>query len=142
MVAEWMVNPARVFWERGKDGRGCALGKEDGDLVFVDREEEQGGGLAVGVGEVCAFEGGVGWEGCCIGEVEAEGEAALEPGFDGVAVGRDDLGVWLRWRGWRGAGREVRRRGCWFDGALRQPRSETASRMAAAIAAHVVGRME
>ncbi len=26
-----------------------------------------------------------------VGKVEAEGETALEPGFDGVAVGGDDL---------------------------------------------------
>ena len=68
-----------------------ALREEDGDLVFVDGEEEQGGGLAVEVGEVCAFEGGVGGQGVGVGEVEAEGKTTLEPGFDGVAVGGDDL---------------------------------------------------
>ncbi len=78
-------------WERCEGGAGGALREEDGDLVFVDGEEEQGGGLAVEVGEVGAFEGGVGWQRCGVGEVEAEGETALEPGFDGVAVGGDDL---------------------------------------------------
>ncbi len=78
------------------------MGEEDGDLVFVDGEEELGGGFAVEVGEVCAFEGGVGGQGFGVGEVEAEGETALEPGFDGVAVGGDDL-----WGGCGGEGGEM-----------------------------------
>ena len=45
----------------GEGGAGCPLREEDGDLVFVDGEEKQGGGLTVEVGEVCPFEGGVGW---------------------------------------------------------------------------------
>ena len=77
--------------ECGEGGAGGALREEDGDFVFVDGEEEQGGGLVVEVGEVGAFEGGVGGQGVGVGEVEAEGETALEPGFDGVAVGGDDL---------------------------------------------------
>ena len=91
MVAVWRVKPARVLRQRGEGGAVGALGEEDGDLVFVDGEEEQGCGLAVEVGEVCAFEGGVGGQGCGVGQVKAEGETALEPGFDGVAVGGDDL---------------------------------------------------
>ena len=75
------------FWKRGKDGSGRPLDEEDRDLVFVDCEEEQSCGLAVEVGEICALERGVGWESFQIGEIEAEGETALEPGFDGVAVG-------------------------------------------------------
>ena len=59
--------------------------------MFVDGEEEQGRGLAVEIGEVGAFEGRVGGQGCGVGEVEAEGETALEPGLDGVAIGGDDL---------------------------------------------------
>jgi len=78
-------------WKRGEAGAGGSLREEDGDFVLVDCEEEQSRGLAIEVGEVGAFEGGIGGEGGGIGEVEAEGEAALEPGFDGVAVGGDDL---------------------------------------------------
>ena len=77
--------------QRGEGGAGGSLREEDGDFVLVDGEEEKGGGLAVEVGEVGAFEGGVGWEAGGVGEVEAEGETALEPGFDGVAIGGDDL---------------------------------------------------
>ena len=47
--------------QRGEGRAGGSLGEEDGDLVFVDGEEEQSGRLAVEVSEVCAFEGGVGW---------------------------------------------------------------------------------
>ena len=47
--------------QRGEGGTGSPLREEDGDLVFVDVEEKQGGGLTVEVGEVCPFEGGVGW---------------------------------------------------------------------------------
>ena len=79
-------------WERGEGGAGRSLREENGNLVLVDGEEEQGRGLAVEVGEVGAFEGGVGGEGGGVGEVEAEGETALEPGLDGVAVGGDHLG--------------------------------------------------
>jgi len=46
--------------QRGEGGAVGALREEDRDLVFVDGEEEQGRGLAVEIGEVCAFEGGVG----------------------------------------------------------------------------------
>ena len=46
---------------RGEGGAGSPLREEDGDLVFVDSEEKQGGGLTVEVREVCPFEGGVGW---------------------------------------------------------------------------------
>ena len=77
--------------ERGAGGASGSLREEDGDLVLMDGEEEKGRGLAVEVGEVGAFEGGVGGQGGGVGEVEAEGETALEPGFDGVAVGGDDL---------------------------------------------------
>jgi hypothetical protein len=35
----------------------------NGDLLFVDGEEEQGCGLIVEVGEVGAFEGGAGLQG-------------------------------------------------------------------------------
>ena len=102
---------AQVWCGGGVEGEACAgggerregeasgsLGEEDGDLVLVDGEEEKGRGLAVEVGEVGAFEGGVGGKGGGVGEVEAEGETALEPGFDGVAIGGDDL--------WGGCGRE------------------------------------
>jgi hypothetical protein len=78
--------------ECGERGAGRSLREEEGDLVLVDGEEEKGRGLAVEVGEVGAFEGGVGGEGGGVGEVKAEGEMALEPGFDGVTVGGDDLG--------------------------------------------------
>ena len=84
----------------GEGGAGGSLREEEGDLVLVDGEEEKSGGLAVQVGEVGAFEGGVGGHGRGVGEVEAEGETALEPGFDGVAVGGDDL----RGRGARDGG--------------------------------------
>src|ERR1700733_7867981 len=47
--------------QSGKGGASGALREEDGDLVFVDGEEEQSGGLAVEVGEVGPFEGGVRW---------------------------------------------------------------------------------
>ena len=59
--------------QSGEGRVGCSLGEEDGDLVLVDGEEELGGGFAVEVGEVCAFEGGVGRQGFGVGEVEAEG---------------------------------------------------------------------
>jgi hypothetical protein len=84
--------------ECGERGARRSLREEEGDLVLVDGEEEKGRGLAVEVGEVRAFEGGVRGKGDSIGKVEAEGETALEPGFDGVAVGGDDL--------WRGGARE------------------------------------
>jgi hypothetical protein len=70
--------------------------------VLVDGEEEQGGGLIVEVGEVGALEGGVWGQGGGVGEVEAEGETALKPGLDGVAVGGEDLG-----RGGAGEGGEM-----------------------------------
>ena len=76
---------------RGDVGGERALGDEDGDLVFVDGEEELGYWFAVEVGEVCAFEGRVGGQGCGVGKVEAEGETALEPGFYCVTIGGDDL---------------------------------------------------
>ena len=59
--------------------------------MFVDGEEEQRSGLAVEVGEVGAFECRLGRQAGGFGQVEAEGETALEPGFDGVAIGGDDL---------------------------------------------------
>lgn len=59
----------------------------------MDGEEQQGCGLVVDVGEVGAFEDAIGRQGLGFGQVEAEGEASLEPGLDGVAVGRDDLGL-------------------------------------------------
>jgi hypothetical protein len=89
-------------WKRSESGTGGFLREEDGDLMLVDSEEEQGGGLAVEVGEVGAFEGGVGWESRGVGKVEAEGEAALEPRLDGVTVGGDDL-----WGGGAGERGEV-----------------------------------
>jgi len=46
--------------ECGERGARRSLCEEEGDLMLVDGEEEQGGGLAVEVGEVGAFEGGVG----------------------------------------------------------------------------------
>ena len=46
--------------QRREAGTGGSLRQEDGDFVFVDGEEEQRRGLAVEVGEVCAFEGRVG----------------------------------------------------------------------------------
>ena len=82
---------ARESGEGGTGGASRSLGEEDGDLVLVDGEEEESRGLIVEVGEVGAFEDGVGWKGGGVGEVEAEGETALEPGLDGVAVGGDDL---------------------------------------------------
>jgi hypothetical protein len=48
--------------------------------------------MAVEVGEVGAFGGGVGGEGGGLREVKTEGETALELGFDRVTVGGDDLG--------------------------------------------------
>jgi hypothetical protein len=78
--------------ECGEGGARRSLREEEGDLVFVDGEEEKGRGLAVEVGEVGAFEAGVGGEGGGVGEVKAKGETALEPGFDSVTVGGDDLG--------------------------------------------------
>ena len=83
-------------------GTGGPLHEKDGDLVFVDGEEKQGCWLAVEVGEVRAFEGSVGREICGVGEVEAEGKTALKPGFDGVAIGGDDL-----WSGSAGESGEV-----------------------------------
>jgi hypothetical protein len=77
--------------QRGEGVAAGALGEKDGDLVFMNGKEEQGCGLAVEVGEVCALKGGVGGQRSGVGQVEAEGETALEPGFDGVAVGGDDL---------------------------------------------------
>ena len=59
--------------------------------MFVNGEQEQGRGLAVDVGQVRALESGVGGQSCGVGEIEAEGQTALEPGFDSMAVGRDDL---------------------------------------------------
>jgi hypothetical protein len=89
VVAVWRLKPARVL------GRAVRV-------VLVDGEEEESGGLIVEVGEIGAFEGGVGGKGGGVGEVEAEGETALEPGLDGVAVGGDDL-----WGGGAGEGGEV-----------------------------------
>ena len=89
-MAARRVKPARVPGSVG-GGAGSPLREEDGDLVFVDGEEEQGRGLSAKVREVCAFEGGVGRKGRGVGKVKAEGETALEPGFDGVSVGGDDL---------------------------------------------------
>jgi len=57
--------------------------------MFAEAVEELGRGLVADVGEVGAVEGYVGRE--VLGEVETEGKLALEPRFDGVAVGGDDL---------------------------------------------------
>ena len=57
--------------------------------MLADAVEQQGRGLIVEIGEVGAFELCV--DGKIIREIEAEGELALEPGFDGVPVRRDDL---------------------------------------------------
>ncbi len=65
--------------------------EEDRDLVLVNCEEEQGCRLAVEVGKIGAFECGVGGKSVSVGEVEAEGKTTLEPWFDGMAIGRDDL---------------------------------------------------
>jgi hypothetical protein len=65
--------------ECGERGTGRSLCEEEGDLVLVDGEEEQGRGLAVEVGEVGALEGDVGGEGGGLSEVKTEGETALEP---------------------------------------------------------------
>ena len=70
--------------------------------MFVDGEEEQSRRLPVEIGEVSAFEGRVRRQACGVGKIEAEREAALEPGLDGVAVGGDDL-----WDGGSGEGGEV-----------------------------------
>ena len=78
-------------WKSGDGGAGRSLGEKDGDLVFVNREEKQSCGLVVEVGQVCSFERGIGRQGRGVGEVEAEGETTLEPGFYRVAVGGDDL---------------------------------------------------
>ena len=59
--------------------------------MFVNGEQEQGRRLPINVGQVRAFESGIGGQGCGIGEVEAERETSLEPGFDSMAVSRDDL---------------------------------------------------
>ena len=59
--------------------------------MFVDGEEQQGRRLAFEIGQVRAFEGRVRRKGLGIGKIEAERKAALEPGFDGVAIGRDHL---------------------------------------------------
>ena len=105
--------------------------EEDGDLVLVDGEEEQGCRPVVEIGKVGAFEGGVGGKCGGVGEVEAEGETALEPGFDGMAVGGEDL--------WGAALDSVAR--CWSRSSAarvsvgwscRQPRNEMARRIAAA----------
>lgn len=88
--------------ECGEWGTGGPLHEKDRDFVFVDGEEKEGCGLTVEVGEVRAFEGSVGRESRVVGEVEAEGKTALKPGFDGVAIGGDDL-----WGGSAGEGGEV-----------------------------------
>lgn len=127
--------------QRSEDGDVCPLSEEDGDLVFVDGKEKQGCRLAVEVGEVPAFKSGVGGQSFRIGQVKAEGKTALEPGFDGVAVRRDDL-----WDGSAGERGEVlvEKFGIERVGLmeLAQPRSDTASRMAAAMAAQAMGRKE
>lgn len=79
--------PCACVRKSGEGWSGRSLGEEDGDLVFVNREEEQSSGLVVEVGQVCSFEGGVGRQSCGVREVEAEWETTLEPGFYCVAVG-------------------------------------------------------
>jgi hypothetical protein len=72
-------------------GAAESLRKENRDLVFVDSEKEQRSGLSLEIGKVRPFEGRVRWEHLSIGEIEAKGKAALEPGFHGMAIGRNDL---------------------------------------------------
>jgi hypothetical protein len=49
--------------------------------VLVDGEEEKGRGLAVEIGEVRAFERGVGGKGGGVREVKAEGERPWNQGL-------------------------------------------------------------
>ena len=84
--------------------------------MFVDGEQQQSRWLVVDVGQVCAFESRVGRQSDGVGEVEAEGQTALEPGLDGMAIGRDHL----RRRSTRESSEmlveEFRSRACCFDG--------------------------
>src|SRR3984885_3504382 len=77
--------------QRRDTGTAESLRKENRDFVFVDSEEEQRSGLSLEIGKVCALEGRVWRESLSIGKIEAEGKAALEPGFHGMAIGRNDL---------------------------------------------------
>jgi hypothetical protein len=117
------------------------LREEDGDLVLVDGEEERGRGLAAEVGEVGAFQGGVGGQAGGVGEVEAEGIRLWNQGLTmwrsvemtcGVAVLDRAARCWSR----SSAARVL----VWWSS--RQPRSETASTMAAASAAQTAKRMK
>ena len=77
--------------QRNEVGTAGSLGNKDRDLMFVDGEQQQGRRLPFEIGQVRAFEGRIRRKGLGIGKIEAERKAALEPGFDGVAIGRDDL---------------------------------------------------
>src|SRR5882757_466677 len=59
--------------------------------MFVDGKQQQGRRPPLEIGQVRAFEGRVRRKGLGIGKIEAERKAALEPGFDGVTIGRDHL---------------------------------------------------
>src|SRR5580692_409923 len=60
--------------------------------MAADAEEQLRHGTIAEIDEVCAVERGT--VGQRIGQIEAEGQLALEPRLDGVPVGRNDL-RWL-----------------------------------------------
>ena len=76
--------------QHGGDGTTGALCEEDRDLVLMNSEEEQRCGLSIQVGEIAAFESGVG--GKNVGQVKAEGQLALEPRLYRVTISRYDFG--------------------------------------------------
>ena len=77
--------------QRNEVGTAGSLGNKDRDLMFVDGEQQQGRRLPFEISQVRAFEGRIRRKGLGIGKIEAERKAALEPGFDSVAIGRNDL---------------------------------------------------
>ena len=77
--------------QRDEVGSPGSLGNKDRDLMLVDGEQEQRSRLPFEVSKVRAFEGRIGRKGLGIGEIKTERKAALKPGFDGVAISRDDL---------------------------------------------------
>ena len=63
------------------------MSDEHGNLVLACGEEQKRCGMVSKIGEVGSLEGCAGRKSACLGEIKAEGQFALEPGLDGVAVG-------------------------------------------------------
>src|SRR5215472_16484961 len=67
------------------------LSDEDGDLVLACGEEKERGWMVCEPGEVGSLQGRAGRKCGRVREVKTEGQLALEPGLDRVAVGREHL---------------------------------------------------